>query len=143
MYSATAGNNSLQLYRTKKLLQKIHDRFFNTHQTRSLIIQFNYYQGLIKINIQVIGQWVCFPDHSASSMAAEVDSDNEEETSSQTGASGPPDTIDETNASRELSAALKALKDSPVQPMPMQAFFVANSKSNWYTSKFIESTILL
>lgn len=83
-------------------------------------------------NFQVIGQWVCFPDHSASSMTAEVDSDNDEEITNQTAASGPPDTTDESNASRELSAALKALKDSPVQPMPMQAFFVANSKSNWY-----------
>jgi len=78
----------------------------------------------------VIGHWICLPDPAASHVAAEVDSDFEEDCVAQQGNLGPPETPEDSNAARELSAALKALKDSPVQPMPMQAFFVANSKTN-------------
>jgi hypothetical protein len=78
----------------------------------------------------VIGQWICLPDPTASGVVVEVDSDQEEDGSFQQGAPGPNEPSVEGNAARDLSAALKALKNAPVQPMPMQAFFVANSKTN-------------
>ncbi|XP_059487620.1 TAF5-like RNA polymerase II p300/CBP-associated factor-associated factor 65 kDa subunit 5L [Neocloeon triangulifer] len=95
------------------------------HQLRAYLVSCESTQLL-----QVIAQWICLPDPMASGTTIEVDSDNEGESSNLIGASGPPDPPEEANASKDLASALRALKEAPVQPMPMQAFFIANSKTN-------------
>ncbi|CAB3370525.1 Hypothetical predicted protein [Cloeon dipterum] len=116
------GRPSVELFRSEKSEVSLARETLN--QLRAYLISYESAQLL-----QVIGQWICLPDPSISGMTAEVDSDNEEGNMSKQNSEALPEPPEEANAAKDLAAALATVKESPVQPMPMQAFFVANSKT--------------
>ncbi|XP_065351931.1 TAF5-like RNA polymerase II p300/CBP-associated factor-associated factor 65 kDa subunit 5L [Cloeon dipterum] len=117
------GRPSVELFRSEKSEVSLARETLN--QLRAYLISCESAQLL-----QVIGQWICLPDPSISGMTAEVDSDNEEGNMSKQNSETLPEPPEEANAAKDLAAALATVKESPVQPMPMQAFFVANSQTN-------------